>query len=164
MAIENFNLEVWLGEVVKGWFYVRNGLVYVKGDILVDSYHIQGEVLPCKFEHVIGNVWMSGSGLETLEGCPRIVSKTINISNNRLTSLEGGPRFVGLNYWCQHNKLETLNGAPKIANGSFHCHHNKLVSLGGSLKVVKQKLDVRFNEFGGEPDHSGIEVGGELLW
>lgn len=160
------NLEDWLGRVVRGKYYVRNGLVYVKGNVVIEYKHwyMCGKVMPCQFEHVMGSWWVKNIGLETLGGSPKIVGGSFECSENDLVTLVGGPRFVGKSYWCEKNKLRTLDGAPKRVGESFFCEHNELVSLGGSLREVGERVYCGKNKFAAEVDYSFIKVNKGVIW
>lgn len=60
--------------------------------------------------------------LTTLEGCPKIIKKTLGIAVcPNLVSLKGCPEKVGSFICRQNNKLKSLEGCPKIITGTFLC-------------------------------------------
>lgn len=155
-------VQDWLADVVIGKFYIRNGLVYVKGDVTLENNMLNK--LPCQFEHVTGEFWAAYSGLYTLKGCPKIVGESFSCSNNHLTSLEGGPRFVGYHYYCSHNRLSVLTGAAVRVGMKFDCRNNNLVSLEGAPKYVGHEVVCCGNSFDVMPDHSFIRATCGVRW
>lgn len=88
--------------------------------------------IPIRFSKIDGNFSVECCGLETLEGCPEIVTGTFDCASNELTSLEHGPKWVGESYLCGRNKLRTLEGAPGQIRDDFDAYRNCFESLKGS--------------------------------
>ena len=92
----------------------------------------------CIFE---GDLDIDGVGINSLEGCPDIVTGVFSCAENYLISLIGGPSEVGDYFSCANNKLTNLIGGPATigssANGLhffYDCSNNNLESLKGCPK------------------------------
>ena len=82
--------------------------------------------------------------IESLEGCPDIVTgtfKCINCSN--LTTLKGAPKYVEGDFYCNDcSSLTSLEGAPKKVGGYFSCKKcDSLISLKGAPEYVGETFD-----------------------
>ncbi len=107
--------------------------IYV-GDIDIES---KTQLLNNKYKVVIGSFDCGSLDIDSLKGCPKIVTRTFNCSfNNKLLNLEYGPIEVLGTYACANNQLTSLKGAPKKIGGSFSCYNNNLISLEGCPKEV----------------------------
>lgn len=156
-------VKKWLeNDVVWGKYYIYNGLIYVHGDVVLE--HKNTPYLPCQFEHVSGGFWAAYSGMQSLNGCPKIVGGTFSCANNQLTTLEGGPKYVGADYICGRNQLTTLNGSPRRVGGEFDCRWNQLTTLKGGPKFVGVDFSCGGNLIVEEPDYSFIKIGGDIMW
>lgn len=76
--------------------------------------------------------------LESLEGCPEVVTGDFWINNCKsLKSLKGAPKEVGGSFVCSGCPLESLEGCPEKV-GSFNCNECRLIkNLEGGPKEVK---------------------------
>ena len=115
-------------------YNIRNYTINEDGSIDVDgnahlSFKKDLTKLPLKFRNVTGDFYCGHMGLETLEGCPKLVGRGFSCYNNELTSLEGGPESIGGDFDCHENRLSSLEGCPKSIGGDFDCCHNKIVTF-----------------------------------
>ena len=144
-------------------YYIENGKVCCKGDVVIDDNDLIDGKFPFKFGKVEGNFCCAGcEKLISLEGAPEKVEGHFNgdsccnlkslkgvpekvggdficDSCYELTSLEGSPKEVGGDFSCCEvgEKLESLEGAPEKVKGDFACCYcEKLTSLEGSPKEV----------------------------
>ena len=78
-----------------------------------------------------GDIWCSGCGLTSLEGCPKEIRGGFDCSSNKLTLLKGCPEKVEEDFNCSNNKLTSLKGCPKEIRGGFDCSSNEFPSLEG---------------------------------
>lgn len=86
----------------------------------------------------LGDFRIENTGIESLEGCPKEVTGTVWLRNNKkLTSLKGGPKIVGSDYIANNNNLTSLEGSPEKVNADFMVHYNNIKSLEGCPKYVK---------------------------
>lgn len=76
--------------------------------------------------------------LESLEGCPEVVTGDFWINNCKsLKTLKGAPKEVGGRFVCSGCPLESLEGCPEKV-GSFNCDECRLIkNLEGGPKEVK---------------------------
>ena len=78
--------------------------------------------------------------MNNLEGFPKIVTGSVDISFNKLKSLEFCPTQVHGNFTSMHNLNVDLVGSPKIVNGTYTVSSSKLKSLEGSPDKVKDYI------------------------
>ena len=79
-----------------------------------------------------GDLDLSGRGLTSLKGSPKIVNGDFNCKNNMLTSLKYSPVEVVGSFFCSNNKISSLEFSPKKVGVSFFCDNNNLINLKGS--------------------------------
>ena len=106
---------------------------------------------------VIGDVFIAGNNIKTLDGCPIVVNGDFHCINNKLlytlkggpmrisgecviensslTSLRHAPVEVG-SFQCTFNKIRTLLGGPSIVNGDYLVDNNNLIDLKGAPVIV----------------------------
>jgi hypothetical protein len=80
------------------------------------------DVLPIE---IVGTFKCEYNGLDSLVGCPRIISGCFYLRGNQLRNLVGGPIEVGGNYICTDNNLESLDGLPRSIGGNFYYSYKK---------------------------------------
>jgi hypothetical protein len=102
------------------------GAVVVVGDVIAKRNISKLEV---KFGSVSGTFDISSTGLESLEGCPKIVGGNFLCFANFLISLVGGPSKVGGNFVASNNSLKTLEGAPDHVGGYFEVDYSHSLPL-----------------------------------
>lgn len=85
--------------------------------------------LPVKFGKVKGHFLIAGNKLDTLEGCPDIVTGDFNCSRNDLTSLRHSPSIVEGSYYCSYNKLRSLQYITQSDIKNFKASYNILTDL-----------------------------------
>ena len=160
------DIIAWLKEMrvyEYGKFIINEDLTV---DVHCDMYFYANSTLgyiPIKFGEVNGGIILSDNRLTSLHWAPKIISGSFDCSNNRLTSLIGSPREVGGSFVVNHNQLTSLEGAPREVGENFICSNNNLDSLKGAPREVGGDFYC-FNNFDAEPDHSKINIGGELIW
>ena len=135
----------------------------------VEEDLVEGK-LPFKFGKVIGNVWLDGLGLVSLENSPREVTEAFVIYNNKLENFIGGPEIVGENFAANFNRgLRTLEGSPKVVKGSYcilYCKDVKDISgitpdIGKDLQVPpEQNQDPPFSD---EDYKKYANIGGKII-
>uniref|UniRef100_UPI0040489CD3 hypothetical protein n=1 Tax=Aliarcobacter sp. TaxID=2321116 RepID=UPI0040489CD3 len=129
-------IEKWLkAQSINNYLISEDFYVTVQGNVNLNG-KILNRKLPIKFKTVDGYFDISNNKLVTLEGCPSIVTRDFNCSNNNLTSLFEGPNDVG-DFDCSHNELVNLSYAPKEVKGNFDCSHNQITSIKGSPRTIK---------------------------
>ena len=75
--------------------------------------------------------------LNSLEGCPKKVGKSLDVSNCNLKSLDGCSEEIGKNFNCESNDIRSLEGGPRIVLGFYDCSKNKLTDLVGCAEKPK---------------------------
>jgi hypothetical protein len=120
----------------------EDGSVSVDGHASIpdDFSKTKMERVPFNFREVRGDFDCCKLGLTSLNGSPRIVTRSFDCQENKLTSLKGAPEVVGRDFQCRLNELTSLKGAPKEVGNSFYCHYNKLTSLEGAPEVIKRNF------------------------
>lgn len=120
----------WLHPMINRRDYdIRDDLsVSVDGDLSIKGNNISQ--LPVNFHAVTGSFYVSGLGLTTMKGCPRIVGGTFNASHNKIRTLEYAPHYVGQsmlmhankNFNCHnaHQHLKWIDNAITLDLGSTH--------------------------------------------
>jgi len=73
----------------------------------------------------------SECGLESLEGSPREVNGSFNVSMNNLKSLEGSPEKVLGMYDCSFNDIKDVTGISSYIEGNLEIEDNPIESLKG---------------------------------
>ena len=73
----------------------------------------------------------SECGLESLEGAPREVNGSFNVSINNLKSLEGSPDKVLGMYDCSFNDIKDVTGISRYIEGNLEIEDNPIESLKG---------------------------------
>ena len=127
-AVKKFLYDNYTGIYVISKKPNKDGLYEVDGksDIKVKNYRIEsltnglfvwGSVVR---DFICSDSW----DLKSLEGAPKKVGETFNISGCvKLESLEGCPEEVGYNFSCSScMKLKSLEGAPKKVGKHFFCN------------------------------------------
>lgn len=105
-------------------------------------------------------------GITSLEGMPKIVKGSLDISHNRLTTLKYCPERVEGNFVCTGNKLKTFLGAPKEIYGDLKAGANSFNSMKGFPQVVKgdvyllMNFALNKNDILSYLDEKNIEIGG----
>ena len=112
---------------------INNGMVTVDGSCFL---RLNLSKLPIKFDTVTGNFNCADQTLTSLDGFPRYVGKSCDISGNRLETLINGPYEVGGSYNCSDNNINSLVGAPLYIGRDFRCVGNYLNSLDGIPKSI----------------------------
>lgn len=130
------DIEEWLNyHDIKNYSISENLQIKVYGSVNLKN-KLAEKKLPVTFESVNGYFDISENHLESLEGCPEIVQKDFNCSNNNLLTLFGAPISVG-DFDCSRNRLKSLSYSPKKVNGYFNCSDNYITSINGSPRTVK---------------------------
>lgn len=88
-------------------------VVNVRTSVILKKETMQDRQIKVKFNCVMGDFNCTGSGLESLIGCPEEVQVTFNCSNNQLKTLEYSPKEVFGNFICSANELMSLKCSPK---------------------------------------------------
>lgn len=128
-------VEKWLDKhEIENYTVSANLMINVNGNVNLRN-KLEEESLPVKFEKVNGYFDIADNSLGSLVGCPEIVLKDFDCSNNNLTSLFGSPNSVS-DFNCSNNKLRSLSYAPKEIEGFFNCSNNLLTSIEGSPRNI----------------------------
>ena len=98
--------------------------------------------------------------LSSLEGCPKKVGKSLDISNCNLKSLDGCSQEIGKNFNCESNDIRSLKGGPKIVLGFYDCSKNKLSDLVGCAEKPKwiDASDNNLSSVEGAPKNFGRQM------
>jgi len=103
-------------------------------DVFEDIYELNDSIpdgeLPkyINFNKVNGEMSVTGCGLVSLRGFPKIVTDYFSISGNQLKSLKGGPEYCGFDCVISQNPISSLEFAPKHIGGSFYCGNTNISS------------------------------------
>ena len=93
-----------------------------------------------------GHLYVMDKSLETLDGCPSVISGTFECQVNWLPTLVGGPSIVNGSYGCIYNRLTDLVGCASHIGGMLYCHHNnQITSLVGIHKIIKSCQGMYFD-------------------
>lgn len=87
---------------------------------------------------VLGGFDCSRKGLESLEGCPKVINGRFNCNRNHLTSLKFGPDRVGGYFSCGNNQITSTEHAPKILSEGASFGSNLLTSLKDIHKHIQE--------------------------
>lgn len=176
LSDDGFDLVASLGE---------GGAVIVDVDVmpLQREYLLQYGKFPFNYGTVENFYTIDSDILNSLSGCPKIITKNFAIKNQYLTHLIDGPVDVTGNYSVTYCHLTSLVGAPAKVSGDFDvsnnelteltygpvqvtnnytCSNNRLASLEGSPKSVGGNFDCSNNDlvnFVGAPE----SVGGNFI-
>lgn len=64
---------------------------------------------------VVGELWIDTNELDSWEGCPRIVNRSLSASENNFSNLDGCPQEIGHDFVLSDNRnLTSIEGLPKI--------------------------------------------------
>lgn len=130
------DVEKWLDKYEITSYSISGNLnVNVNGNVNLRN-KLNETSIPINFEQVNGYFDIADNKLETLEGCPDIVLKDFDCSNNNLNSLFGSPNSVG-DFNCSNNNLSDLSYAPKEVDGYFNCSDNSITSIKGSPRTIQ---------------------------
>jgi len=103
-------IEKWINSVpdlknINKYKIDKDLIINVRGDVFLSRRKIIELPEYIQFGKVIGDFWISGNGLISLRGCPRIVTGYFSCTDNNLTSLEGGPKLAS-HFLCYNNKKQ----------------------------------------------------------
>ena len=108
----------------------QDATINVSGSVNLSHYNFKK--LPINFNEVKGDFICYTNNLNTLDGCPRIVYGSFNISYNPLTSLIGSPKFIQGEFTCTKTLIESFEGFPDKVMGNIYAKScNKLTTLKG---------------------------------
>jgi len=129
---EQFNNEQEIKDICKK-YNIENYTINSDGSIDVDDnvvlVYYSLIKIPLKFNKIVGDFYLNGNNLTSLEGCPKYISGNFHLSRNRsIKNLENSPEHIGGKFFLDNTNLETLNGL-KVS-------YSKIYGLGDS----KQKL------------------------
>lgn len=130
-----------------------DGSVNVTDDII--------QCLPVKFNRVSGEFIITGTFLQTLDGCPEYVGSSFICRNNQLISLEGCPEYVGDDFDCSFNKIKNLHHSPERINRTFNCSDNEIESLKFGPSYIHHSLvcgDNPIQNFNDAPIYVGSHI------
>lgn len=122
-----------------------DGSVDVRGN--VDLSNRKLTKIPLNFNRVEGDFYCAFNNLQTLEGCPKIVTGGFYCRNNQLSKLDRRPLTVEGDFYCSSNNLITLEGCPNIVRGNLRCLHNKIMTLEWYPKLIEGLLICEGNPF-----------------
>lgn len=108
--------------------------------------------LPITFKDIYGDVVLVECSLESLEGLPKIIRGTLDVSGNpNLYQLIGGPEIINGDFIATGCALRNLVGGPKQVKGEYDVRENELRNLdglankiSGSLNLSRQNSNTRF--------------------
>jgi len=92
------------------------------------------------------NLFLNNNFLKSLEGCPKEIGGSLDISECNLSSLDGCPVKVAKNFDCSANNLTSLEGGPNFVGGYYDCGKNKLTSLQGISDNKVKWIDASNNQ------------------
>jgi hypothetical protein len=151
---------------IENYIINDDGTIDVDGDVDLSNDEHEFTELPLSFNIIRGSFNISGLGLTTLLGCPKIVCgdfickynllstlehsptdvwNNYRVENNSLTSLVGAPVYIHGNFFCCTNLLSNLEGAPLRVKGDFYCCDNNLTNLIGSPRVIGRDMHIGHN-------------------
>jgi hypothetical protein len=119
----------------------EDGSVSVDGDVYFGEQGLR--YIPFMFRKVTGFFKCSSNALTSLEGCPKEVGGTFDISRNfSLTSLEYSPVKVGGHYNAANCGLLNLDHCPDIVGSNFNIAGNKKLQnlIGGPKQIGTQSI------------------------
>ena len=88
----------------------------------------------------------SNQDIDSLDGCPDVVSGDFNCEFNYLTDLAGSPNKVTGSYTIFSNKrLTSLTGAPTVVNGDFVISRTKITNL-NNIPEIHEYLNISENK------------------
>jgi len=142
------------------WKFNKDGEVDIIGNFLNDSDwypHIEG-FMGIRFNNVEGDFCVKGTNIKSLEGVPKNVTGTFEITkNHNLTSLKGCPKETMGSFNCSNNVLTSLEGCPETIGKGFSCANNKLTNLIGGPKKIAAEYNKENIPVGLAPIYSCID-------
>jgi hypothetical protein len=121
----------------------EDGVVNVRGGLQMRKNKF--DQIPVQFGTVTGSFEVTSVGIQSLDGCPRMVKGSFSCMGCDLTSLEGGPEQVEGFYEAQHNRLTNLKGCAIRVTNMLNVTHNPLTSLEGLTPGVSH-IKVTYDE------------------
>lgn len=123
----------------------RDGSIDCEGDIRIAAPYTRFPIrrIQVQFNIVYGDFSVMAAGVNTLVGCPKLVSKSFNCAHNKLTTLVGSPIEVGENFECYVTDLQSLYGGPKEVQGTFDADSTDLTTLEHLPRFIGEHLCVR---------------------
>lgn len=109
------------------------------------------------------DLYLAGSTLTTLEGCPKSVERNFHVASTWIKSLEHGPKYVGGDFNASNTPLASLKYGPEVVEGDYSCHTCELRNLIGAPGSVFGDFNCSNNgkliSLEGAPAH----VGGDFI-
>lgn len=93
-----------------------------------------------------GNLFLHNNFLKSLDGCPKEIGGSLDLSECNLSSLNGCPTRVGKNFDCSENELISLDGGPSFVGGYYNCSNNSITSLEGISSNKMKWIDASDNQ------------------
>jgi len=140
----------------------ENGDIYYNSSsydsVAINSKMVNNNKLSIKFDKVDEDFKVQYLDVNTFEGFPNHVGKSLYVSNNDIDSLKYSPNFIGKHFIMQNNhslisldhfpehvgsyidfsgcSLTSLEGLPENVNDDLHLANNNLQNLKGAPKSV----------------------------
>lgn len=125
---------------------------FIHDDLSVSFYehayfnNIEMQALPFNINTVHQGLTLSGCGLVSLKGCPKVINGSFDCSINKLTSLEFCPEIIKGEFICNYNELTSLEFSPLEVGGRIDYRQNKLTSLEGMNIKKAETLTLAYND------------------
>jgi hypothetical protein len=133
------------------YFCANNYLISLDG-ISEDAQNISApgnsleNILALNGRSIKENLFLNNNFLKSLEGCPKEIGGSLDISECNLSSLKGCSIKVDKNFDCSANQLDSLEGGPSFVGGYYDCGNNSITSLEGIASNKMKWIDASNNQ------------------
>ena len=102
--------------------------------------------LPVTFAEVDGVLLLNDAGLETLQGLPPKISRSLLIKGNQLKSLEHCPTWIGETFNCSLNPLNSLEHGPTHVGETYLATQlPQVTDLAGLAEHIGRMVNVDYD-------------------
>ncbi len=121
-----------------------NTIINVTYDLNINSRNIKK--LPVQFDVIGGMFYCNNNDLTSLEGCPRVVGRNCDFSDNNIKNLDFLPIQIGGNLQINNNKIRSLKGISKLQSCKIiNLSNNRIREFGIELIFIKDLITVLYD-------------------
>jgi hypothetical protein len=133
------------------YFCANNYLISLDG-IAEDAHNISApgnsleDISALNGRPIKENLFLHNNFLKSLDGCPKEIGGSLDLSECNLSSLKGCSIKVVKNFDCSGNELTSLEGGPSFVGGYYDCGNNSITSLEGIASNKMKWIDASNNQ------------------
>lgn len=133
-------------------YFCANNYLISLGGISEDVQNISApgnsleNILALNGRSIKKNLFLNNNFLKSLEGCPKEIGGSLDVSECNLSSLKGCSIKVDKNFDCSTNQLVSLEGGPSFVGGYYDCGNNLITSLEGIASNKMKWIDASNNQ------------------